>query len=55
MSLRNELLRAPQAWQLVVIAVAVLGAWFYARHIEQRVRDRLAAAATANQACVLTF
>lgn len=47
--LRNELLRAPQAWQLVVIAVALLGAWFYARHIEQRVRDRLAAAATANQ------
>ena len=47
--LRNELLRAPQAWQLVVIAIAMLGAWFYARHIEQRVRHRLAAAATANQ------
>ena len=47
--LRNELLRAPQAWQLVVIAIALLGAWFYARHIEQRVRDRLAAAAANNQ------
>ncbi len=47
--LRNELLRPPQAWQMVVIAVALLGAWFYSRHIEQRVRDRVAAAATANQ------
>ncbi len=44
-SLRNEL-HTPQAWQLAVIAVALLGAWFYARHIEQRVRDRLAAAAS---------
>ena len=47
--LRNELLRAPQAWQLIVIAIALLGAWFYARHIEQRVRDRLAAAAANNR------
>ena len=47
--LRNELLHAPQAWQLAVIAIALLGAWFYARHIEQRVRDRLAAAAANNQ------
>ena len=47
-SLRNEL-HTPQVWQLVVIAVALLGAWFYARHIEQRVRDRLAAAASDRQ------
>ncbi|MEO8187491.1 MAG: mechanosensitive ion channel domain-containing protein [Burkholderiaceae bacterium] len=47
-TLRNEL-QTPQAWQLVVIGVALLGAWFYARHIEQRVRDRLHAAASANQ------
>ena len=33
---------------MVVIAVALLGAWFYSRHIEQRVRNRLAAAATSN-------
>ena len=44
-SLRNDL-HTPQLWQLAVIAVALLGAWFYARHIEQRVRDRLAAAAS---------
>ncbi|HKO68989.1 MAG TPA: hypothetical protein VJU53_14400, partial [Burkholderiaceae bacterium] len=42
-SLRNDL-HAAQAWQLVVIALALLGAWLYARHIEQRIRDRLAAA-----------
>ena len=47
-SLRNDL-HAPQAWQLVVIGVALLGAWFYARHIEQSVRDRLAAAASDRQ------
>ncbi len=47
-SLRNDL-HTPQVWQLVVIAVALLGAWFYARHIEQRVRDRLAAAASDRQ------
>jgi len=47
--LRNELLHAPQVSQLAVIAVALLGAWFYARHIEQRVRGRLDAAAAANQ------
>jgi small-conductance mechanosensitive channel len=44
-SLRNDL-HTPQAWQLVAIGVALLSAWFYARHIEQRVRDRLAAAAS---------
>lgn len=47
-SLRNDL-HAAQAWQMVVIALALLGAWFYARHIEQRIRDRLAAAMSDKQ------
>ena len=36
--LRNELSRPPQVWQLVIIVVALLAAWFYARHVEQRAR-----------------
>jgi small-conductance mechanosensitive channel len=44
-ALRNDL-DAPQVWQLVLISLVLLGAWFYARHIEQSVRDRLAAAAS---------
>ena len=47
-SLRNDL-HAAQAWQMVVIALALLGAWFYARHIEKRIRDRLAAAMSNKQ------
>ncbi len=45
--LRNELAQPPQAWQLAVIVAALLAGWFFARHIEQRARARLAAAATA--------
>ena len=47
--LRNELSHPPQAWQLVIIAVALLAGFFYARRVEQHARQRLAAAATANQ------
>lgn len=47
--LRNELSRPPQAWQLAIIAVALIAAWFYARRVEQRARERLAAAAASQQ------
>ena len=47
--LRNELAHPPQAWQLVIISVALLAGFFYARRVEQHARARLAAAATANQ------
>lgn len=45
--LRNELAHPPQAWQLAIIVAALVAGWFFARHIEQRARARLAAAATA--------
>ena len=43
----NELARPPQAWQLAIIAAALLVGWFCARHVERRARETLAAAATA--------
>ena len=46
-SLQGELSRPAQAWQLMIIAVALLAAWFYARLIRQRTEDRLQAAATS--------
>ena len=45
--LRNELSHPAQAWQLALIAVALLAGWLYARHIRQRARETLAAAAGA--------
>ncbi|HYM47251.1 MAG TPA: mechanosensitive ion channel domain-containing protein [Burkholderiaceae bacterium] len=45
--LRNELSHPAQAWQLALIAVALLAGWVYARRIQQRARETLAAAATA--------
>jgi small-conductance mechanosensitive channel len=45
--LQNELSRPTHAWQLALIAVALIAAWFYARRVEQRARETLAAAANA--------
>ena len=45
--LRNELSRPPQAWQLAIIVVALLVGYFYARHVQQRARATLTAAASA--------
>lgn len=47
--LRNELSQPPQAWQLAIIAIALLAGWIYARRIERRARETLTAAASAPQ------
>lgn len=46
-SLQDELSRPAEAWQLMVIAVSLLAAWFYARLIRRRTENRLQAAATS--------
>lgn len=46
-SLQNELSRPSEAWQLMIIAVSLLAAWFYARLIRHRTEKRLQAAATS--------
>ncbi len=45
--LQNELSRPSHAWQLAVIAVALLAAWFWARSVAQRAQERLQAAAAS--------
>jgi small-conductance mechanosensitive channel len=43
--LENELSRPAHMWQLAVIAVALLAAWFWSRRVARRVNERLQAAA----------
>lgn len=45
--LQNELSRPPHAWQLAIIAFALLAGGFWARRVSQRIQERLHAAASS--------
>ncbi|MGH6608928.1 MAG: mechanosensitive ion channel family protein [Burkholderiaceae bacterium] len=45
--LQNELARPTHAWQLALIAIAVLAGWLWSRVVNQRTQDRLHAAAAS--------
>ncbi|MEP6608330.1 MAG: mechanosensitive ion channel domain-containing protein [Burkholderiaceae bacterium] len=47
-SLQYELARPAQAWQLIVIAIALLAAWLYSRMIRRRTHERLQAAVSGH-------